>query len=253
MKLARTGLGLALGFLPLVSMAAGNLSYGQPGGETQQLLEFGSDAVRMSQQGQPLWMLYKDKDQTLYIVDDSKKSYQKVTQEAADALGKKVAAMQKQINDQLANLPPQQREMMKGMMPKMPDLMQAHEFRVEKDGAKRKVGEYDCQPYIVYDNDKPSQALCLASIKAVGISADDFALFKKMGQTMSSMASQFGAGSMAAVMDKIDGIPVEHRKPGAQSPQAVLLHAGSKAPDPKRLSVPAGYKERPLMPAGMPQ
>lgn len=253
MNMARVGLGLAVAALPLSVIAAGNLSYGKPGGKTEQLLEFGKDVIRMSQQGQPEWMLYTDKDKTLYVVDDGSKSYQKVTPETAAQLGQKIDAIKKQFEEQLANIPPQQREMMKGMMPKMPSFAQQTEYRVEKSGKARKVGQYDCQPYTVYEDDKPSETLCLASIKDVGVSKADFALFKNMGETMSGLAAQFGAGSMAAVMDKIDGIPVEHREPGAQSPQAVLLHAGDKAPDSERLVVPAGYQEKPLMPTGMPQ
>ena len=62
------------------------------------------------------------------------------------------------------------------------------------------------------------------------------------------MASQFGAGSMAAVLDQMDGVPVEHRAPGAKQAKATLVKVDTAAPDAARLSLPEGYSERPLFP-----
>ncbi|MGJ8668446.1 MAG: hypothetical protein ACSHXK_03060 [Oceanococcus sp.] len=247
MMLARMSVLLVAAVSPLGAWAAGNLSYGQVGGEAQQMMEYGHDAVRMSQRGQAQWMLYKDKEQTLYVIDDSKKSYQKVTKEMAQQLGKQVDAMKSQIEAQMAMLPPEQREMMRGMMPKIPDIAQQHNYRVENDGKAREVASYACQPILVYDNDEPSEALCIASLKDLKVTSQDFALLKRMGETMSSFAAQFGAGSMAAVMDKIDGIPVEHRKAGSETAQSVLLRVGQEEPKPERMSVPKGYAEQSLM------
>ena len=244
---ARIGSMLALLACPLGSWAAGYLAYGPVGGETQQMMEFGHDAVRMSQRGEGQWMLYKDKEKTLYVVDDSRKSYQKVTQQMAEELARKVDAMKRQIEAQMAMLPPEQREMMRSMMPKMPGMTEPHSYRVEIDGKPRQVAAYTCQPYLVYDNEQPSEALCIASLKELGVAAQDFALLKRMGQTMSSFAAQFGAGSMSAVLDKIDGIPVEHRQPGAAQAQSVLLQVGQQEPELQRMSLPEGYTEQSLM------
>ena len=227
--------------------AAGTLSYASPGSEARQLLEIGASAVRMSQKGQDQWMLYHDGDKTLYVVDDRNRSYNRVTKEAANALSQQVAALKKQIEQQLAMLPPEQREMMKGMLPQAPDLS-SHSFRVEKGEGTREVAGYPCQPVTVFDNDKPSEELCLASVKAVGLEDADLALLRRMGEAMSAMAAQFGAGSMAAVLDQMDGVPVEHRDPGAEQAKAVLIEVDHKAPEDQRLSVPQGYTERPLFP-----
>ncbi len=247
MNLSRVWLVPALLGLSGVASAAGTLSYASPGNEGRQLLEIGAQAVRMSQSGQPQWMLYQDADKTLYIVDDTQRSYNRVTEEAAQALAKQVAGLQKQIEQQLAMLPPEQREMMKGMLPQVPD-MSKHNFRVEKGEGMRKVGDYSCRPATVFDNDKPSEELCLATVKEVGLKDADLNLLKRMGAAMSAMASQFGAGSMAAVLDQMDGVPVEHRAPGAKQPKATLVGVNTSAPDAARFKLPEGYSERPLFP-----
>ncbi len=252
MTRARISMGLAWLLLPVMGFADGHLAYGPPGGQPQQMMEFAEGAVRMSQQGEAQWMLYRDEEKTLYIIDDAQRSYHKVTRQMAQDMAERVSAMQAQIEQQMAMLPPQQREMMKSMMPKLPDMAQQHSYRVEKDGAPRQSGAYNCQPFTVYDNDQASELLCLAAVKDVGVAKADFELLKRMGETMSSLAAQFGAGSMAAVLDKIDGLPVEHRKPGDSAPQAVLLSSGNKAPEAARMSLPEGYSEKPLMPGMMP-
>ncbi len=247
MNVIRVIVAPALLALSGAACAAGTLSYASPGSEQRQLLEIGANAVRMSQQGEAQWLLYHDADKTLYVVDDTSRSYNRVTAEAANALSQQVAALQKQIEQQLAMLPPEQREMMKGMLPQAPDLS-SHTFRVEKGEGRREVGGYSCQPVTVFDNDKPSEELCLASVKAVGLKVSDMALLKRMGEAMSAMAAQFGAGSMAAVLDQIDGVPVEHRAPGAERAKAVLKEVDHETPDAQRLSLPQGYTERPLFP-----
>lgn len=247
MNLSRLLLAPALLASSATALAAGTLSYASPENEGHQQLEIGASAVRMSQQGQPQWLLYQDADKTLYIVDDTQRSYNRVTEQAAEALAKQVATLQKQIEQQLAMLPPEQREMMKGMLPQVPD-MSKRNFRVEKSQGTRTVGKYTCQPVTVYDNDKASEELCLADVSAVGLKAADLKLLKRMGETMSAMASQFGAGSMAAVLDQMDGVPVEHRAPGAKQAKATLVKVDTAAPDAARLSLPEGYSERPLFP-----
>lgn len=247
MNFTRVIVAPALLALSGAACAAGTLSYASPGSDGRQLLEIGADAVRMSQQGGGQWLLYHDADKTLYVVDDNSRSYNRVTEDAAKALSQQVEALQKQVEQQLAMLPPEQREMMKGMMPQAPDFS-SHTFRVEKGEGTREVGGYNCQPVTVYDNDKPSEELCLASIKAVGLKTADLALLRRMGEVMSAMAAQFGAGSMAAVLDQIDGVPVEHRAPGAEQAKAVLKEVDNDAPDAQRLSLPQGYTERSLFP-----
>ena len=240
------------------ALAGGTLSYGQPGtaakaeAQPAQVLEIGDTAVRMSQRGQAQWMLYQDGEKTLYIVDDTKRSYSKVTKQMADQLAAQISGMKAQVEAQLANLPPQQREMMKGMMPKLPDFNLDHTYRIEKSGDARKVGVYNCQPITVFDNDKATEELCLAKIKDVGLKQADMDLLKRMGEALSRMAANFGAGSMAAVLDKIDGVPVEHRKAGDKVAQAVLIKADASTPAANRFTLPEGYSEQALFP-GMPQ
>lgn len=241
-----------LALCPALSHGAGNLAYGPLGGKPQQLLEIADNTVRMSSQGQSQWVLYRDQGETLFLVDDAQRSYSQVTRETAAQLNARVAQMQKQVEAQLAMLPPAQREMMRGMMPKLPDFTAQHEFRLEKQDGTRKVGDWDCQPVLVYDNQQPSDQLCLAAVKSVGMAAEDFALIKRMSAVLGQFAAQFGGGSMAAVLEQLDGVPVAYRHLDSEQPESVLLRIGREAPAPERMQIPPDYREQSLMPGMAP-
>lgn len=238
--------------LPGLVLAAGNLSYGPVGGKAQQMMEIGDGVMRMSMQGQSQWMLYRDDQQTVYMVDDAQRSYTKLDKQAAQQLNQQVTQMQKQIEAQLSALPPEQRAMMKSMMPAMPQLMEKHNYSVKKTGEEKQIQSWACQVYTVYDNGEPTDEFCVAPVKKLGVSQSDFELMKRMSTVLGSLAAQFGAGSMAAVIDKLEGMPVAFGSAGKQ-PKSVLLRVGKETPDAARMMLPPDYKEQSLMsPAMMP-
>ena len=248
---ALTAVAMAAGLLLVatVATAAGKLSYGPPGGQAGQFIEIGQSAVRMSHQGRGQWMLYRDGDQALYIVNDRDRSYQRVDAEMLDSLSRQIQAMQAQVEAQLAQLPPEQREMMRGMMPKLPNHSQA-DYSVEFGDEQRKVSGFACRPLVVKNGGEPVEEICLASIDELKLSESDLNLLKRMGDTMGEMAASLGAGSMAAVMEASDGVPVEHRKAGAEQAESVLLKVEREAQPAGRFTVPEGYEEKPLIPGG---
>lgn len=247
----QVGMALVLGLLAGTAAAEGKLTYGTPGGQAGQYMEIGQSAVRMSQGGQAQWMLYREAEKALYIVDDGQKSYQKVDREMIDSLKRQIDAMRAQIDAQMAQLPPAQREMMRGMMPQVPDFSPA-EYTIEMGDGQREVAGFQCRPLIVKENDTPVEEMCLASVEELKLTRGDLKLLQSMGQTMGDLAASFGAGSMAAVMKRNDGVPVEHRKPGEAQPRSVLLKVDRGAQPAERFKLPSGYTAKPLYP-GMPQ
>ena len=234
-----------------VVQADHRLEYSETGGGLN-VLEVGHQAVRMQQQGESQWMLYRHDEKAFYLVDSEQRSYQKMDQSTGQAMNQQLQALQAQMEAQLAGMPPEQREMMKQMMPKMPGLGQPVEYTVKPSGDTRKVAGYSCQPVTVFKEGEPEEELCLGSPKELGIAQNDFALLKGMGELMSEVAASFGAGSMAAVLEEMDGLPVEHRAPGAKEPKATLTASRDAKLDAERFALPAGYSERELIP-GQPQ
>lgn len=244
---SRALLAVGLALLGGAVSADTRLAYGTPGAAPMQFLDAGAGAVRMSQTGESSWMLYRDADKTVYIVNDEQRSYHRIDKDMARQMGEQIAAMQAQVEAQMAMLPPAQREMMRQMMPQMPSMATA-EYTVRVSDKTRKAGLWSCRDVTVLADGQPEEELCLADIKALKVPAGEYALMKRMGQTLGELAATFGAGSMAAVLDKLDGLPVEQRKPGASSPQAVLMEVIDKAHPAGHFKLPDGYSEAPLIP-----
>lgn len=242
---------LLLGVCASAAGAQGRLNYGPPGGSTEQVLEIGVDAVRMTQSAATTWLLYRDDEAALYIVDDGQRAYQKVDQAMAEALMEQIRTMQAAVEAQLAMLPPEQREMMRSMMPPVPDYSAAS-YRVELLQGRHKAAGYACRALRVLKDDKPLEQMCLVSVEALKLKPADLALLKRMSATMSQVAADFGANAMAAVLEEVDGIPVEHRDPGADRAKLVLLGIERGMPPAGRFKVPAGYRQQAMFP-GAPQ
>lgn len=137
--------------------------------------------------------------------------------------------------------------MMQGMMPKMPDFEQGN-YSVRLGKENRQAAGYSCRPLVVLQDDQPIEEMCLAAISDLKLSKADLKLLERMGKTMGELAASFGAGSMAAVMEASEGIPVEHREPGAAQPRSVLLKVEPGTQPVERFALPAGYKPQPLFP-----
>lgn len=234
---------MALSIACMPALADGRLAYGAPGAPPSQLLEFTASAVRMSQLGSAQWLLYRDQDQVIYLIDDAQRSYQRIDEDLADNLQQQLAKVRAQLEAQLAQLPPEQRAMMKQMMPALPQLAQA-KYSVQERNVQRTVNGFACREVVVMKDGEVAEEICLAALKTLDISKRDFALLKRMGKTMGAVATGFGAGSMAAVLEQIEGVPVEHRRPGAAKAEAQLLELNHERQPKQRFELPQAYSER---------
>lgn len=238
------GLMLLGGSIPIAG-AEGMLSYGPPGGPESQRLEIGAAAVRMSRADSASWLLYRDDEQAIYIVDDAQRSYQRVDRSAAESIMAQIKRLQAEVERQLAALPPDQREMMRSMMPKVPEFTPGS-YRLDVQENEGKAAGYACKNVIVYRDESAVEEMCLSRVKALGLVDQDMQMLKRMGGILSQVAANFGADAMATVLEKVEGIPVEHRDPGARQAKLQLLKVQSGTQPERRFSVPQGYQQQSL-------
>ncbi len=169
------------------------------------------------------------------------------------------AAMQ-QMQQQMANMPPQQRammdKMMKGKMPGMPS-QALPTLRVES-GGRGKWGSYSCKKYTIFLGAEKKQELCAASIhdvegakEAVQALRNLQGFYQKIRKSLQKMP---GFGSMnqnaVEVMGKIDGFPVFRREfsNGVVEREVYLSSAKSKGLSNNIFLPPKGFKEGEFMP-----
>lgn len=207
-------------------------------------------------------------DQELLILNDAERSFYRITPETIEELGTmlgqvsaQVSAAMEQMQAQLANLPPQQREMMERMMrdrmPNMAAMTQAAAptMRIEQ-GAGQQIGAYACTEYSIYADDALVQELCAADYSSVP-GADDIAsvfanvqgFFEGLRNAMPPALAGM-RNNPFDTMSQVEGFPVRTRTyvNGNLQQELVLSSAETRDIESSRFELPAGYTEQSLMP-----
>lgn len=193
-------------------------------------------------------------DRFVYV-DHDDKSYVVMDEAMLNEVSAKISEAMKEMEAQLANMPPEQRamveQMMKGKMDgMMPQADTASKPRVESMG-KKEWQSYTCRQYAVYEADKKTQQICAAKLDDVA-GADEVveafigmaAYIKKMTESMPMMANQgFNPGELMA---EIEGFPVhtvDYRN-GQVMSEMSLDSVDERKLDPALFSAPDGYRQQ---------
>lgn len=201
----------------------------------------------------------------MLILNDAERTYYRITHETLEELGamlgqanEQLSAAMEQMQAQLENLPPEQREMMERMMrDRMPNLaamtQAAPTMRIEQ-GAADTVGGYACTQYAVYADETLTQELCAADYGSVPGAADIAAAVENMQGFFERLRSALPPAlanlqnNPFDTMGQIDGFPVRSRiyVNGSLQQDVVLSSAETRDIGEDRFEVPPGYAEQRL-------
>ena len=193
-------------------------------GTQDALIEVRGHMVKMSQPGQPEYMLYDTRRNIGIHVSTADKEYMEIDQATIAGFADSVNAMKAQfapqiqvMREQLKNLPPEQRAMLEKSMGGMVNLGAMESQPVEnvttvKRGSD-KISGFTCDRYDVMSDKERVADMCLATEAGAGMSKDDFATLRKMMKFMREMASSAqklssDLGGPQIVMGDADGVPV---------------------------------------------
>jgi hypothetical protein len=168
------------------------------------------------------------RDDTLWLIDHQEKRAHRVDKEGMEKVSAQISAAMKQMEVQMAQLPPEQQEMMKKMMrERMPAMAgalegEAPERRVEK-GAAEKIGGYACTAYTMFSGERKVWEVCAASESELGSDAHEVIVAVR---GMSNFAEQLREAVRQTpfaeivdtpfqAMDEIEGFPIRVRGFGA--------------------------------------
>jgi hypothetical protein len=138
--------------------------------------------------------------QTLYIIDDTKKTYSEITKDDLDRMAAQLAQVQQQMQGAMANMSPEQRAQIEAVMrgrsgrgmPGMPT--PAAKPTYKKTGTD-KVGKWTCDKYEGYQGDRKTSEVCTVAPTALGLSDSDFAVTKEF--------AKFFSGVMPNMSDRV--------------------------------------------------
>ncbi len=156
-------------------------------------------------------------DSFMYV-DHRDKSYIVLDEATLDEVSSKIDAAMKEMEAQLASMPPEQRAMveqmmkgqMQGMMPQQADETPAP--KVEAIGSGKWQAR-DCRKYAVYENGEKTQQICAAQLDDVDGADEVIEAFRNMAAYVSKMTESLPMQTArqpnpGELMDQIDGFPI---------------------------------------------
>ncbi|MDH3416829.1 MAG: DUF4412 domain-containing protein [Gammaproteobacteria bacterium] len=191
----------------------------------------------------------------LYI-DQREKSYVVMDEAMLDEVSAKMNEVMKEMQAQLANMPPEQRAMMEQMMKGQMQGMSAQQApsssapRVEAMGG----GEwksYKCRQYAVFEGAEKVQDICAAELDEVDGADEVIETFRNMAAYITKMTESMPMRSddrinPGELMDEIDGFPVHtiDYKNGVVARETSLDSVTEKDLDEGMFAVPEGYRRQ---------
>ena len=178
-----------------------------------------SEKIRMEQGGNgdtEATMIFLG-DRFLYI-DHRDKSYIVMDDAMLDQVSAKMSEAMREMEAQLAGMPPEQRamveQMMKGQMQGMmgPQIDETPPLRVEATGSG-KWKSHACREYAVFEGDAKTQEVCAADLDDVEGSGEFIAAFRNMAAYITKMTESLPMMALdrsdpGELMERIDGFPV---------------------------------------------
>lgn len=235
---------LLLNLTAPAALADASLLYG---GESPMRIDVSDGRVRMSQgpgKGDEA-VIYDTNNGVLLQLDPSSKSYLKMDEATMNKMGAQVndqmSQMRKQMEEQLANLPKDQRD---ALMASLPGFDPAERKRNPpiKPRLSGESGSYagvKCKVATAEISGK-TESMCLADAKGLGIPEADFKTILKMFGALQRMAAQFSSEDPGPDLASVGAIPIYSSGDDSSTLEKVL----TDDLDPGLFSAPAGYEPR---------
>jgi len=235
------------------SMAASIATYEvKAGGQAPQTMKVYLDkgfAMVKNAGGRNTDMLFRSADETMFIIDHSRKSYIEMNPKIMQKTMKKVSGMMAMLQAQLKNLPAAQRQKMQQMLGGAgagAGTAKKASVKLQKTGKTGRFAGIDCQQYFITSEDGKAQA-CFGSERAVGLSGAEVSTLHALyqfGEKMAKSASSFlGNNNPAAFMPSggLPGVLMYSKEMQGRSSEAKMLKIEHKTVAAGFYRTPAGY------------
>jgi hypothetical protein len=133
-------------------------------------------------------IIFREDKNLFWMVDMSKKEYREMTKDDVKQMKAKIDEGMKQIEEQMKNMPPEQRKMMEKMMPAHMNIKKIERPIFTKKETGVMVKKWSCAHYVGEVNGQKKQEVWTTDWNQLGISSDELMVFRDMGQFFSSLA-----------------------------------------------------------------
>ena len=158
-----------------------------------------------------------DKD-LFWAIDHQKKEYTEITKEMMEQMGQSMGAAFKQMEEQMANMPPEQRAMMEQMMKGQMQMMSqtaSEPATLKKTGEKKKVSGYSCTKYEQYRGKEKVREMWMTDWKNIKNGKEALEAFEAMNKFFKGLIEAYKDSPFAQMLDnpyslanELNGFPV---------------------------------------------
>jgi len=190
----------------------------------------------------------KDKD-AVYMVDVSAKSYTEMTRADVKKAGDRMQEAREKMQEAMKNMPPEQRAMMEKMMggivPSAPPVASKMEYK--KTGSS-KSGNWKTDEYDGFRDGSKSSHLWIVDYGKLGVSREDFAVLKELGDFFSSLKISSPMDFMKET-ETLPGFPVRSQTFGENGKESVTMEVTEFKKEeipPSHFDIPDQYTRKKL-------
>ncbi len=205
---------MSLGFVAVkadvaIQTSQESLAGSEPTQSTEILLA--KDKLRLDAHGaEDMTMIYRQDKKVFWMIQPKSMTYTEMTLQDLEKMAKALEAARAKMQEQMKNMPEEQRQMMEKMMGKMMAPPAPPKVTFKKGEGSGKVGTWSCRNWESYFDGVKSAEHCVADFKTTHLKQEDFAVFKDMAQFIGRVAPNYkGLMDQGIDLEKMGGIPVQ--------------------------------------------
>lgn len=209
-------------------------------------------AMNSSVDGKQMGFVYLADGNMMKMIDHSNKTVREMSGEDLEKMMTQVNEAMAKMQEQMKNMPPQQRAMMEKMMGgRMKEMMGAATVKpvYKRADGSAEIAGHSCDWYDGFREEKLFSTLCAADWSSFDLQASDFAVLQKMASFMAKLVPSFAGQAVIGSEDweqeqTFPGVPVEQTiyMGGKPHTRTTLESVERAAIDASVFESPAGYK-----------
>jgi hypothetical protein len=176
-------------------------SYGSSEGAYTSTAFISNTSMRMetNMNDQNQIVIYRNDRKVFWIINPEEKSYTELTKKDIRAIKGRMDQAMMQLQEQMKNMPPEQRAMMEQMMKGRAAPMKPKKTVYRKTGTGVKVNKWKCDTYEGFREGSRTNEVCTTGWRRLGLEQEQYDVIKGMGDFTSEftkgVSSFFRAGS----------------------------------------------------------
>jgi hypothetical protein len=190
--------------------------------------------------------------QTARMINLTQKSYMEVGKAEID----QISSMMAQVQEQLKNMPPDQRALVEQMMQGrgMPGLPAAQPKVNYRQAGSDKVGQWTCTKYEGFASEQKTSEVCTVDPKEFGLAASDFEAARQLAEMLKTFVPDLASAAFVNGTPNdqgYSGVPVRRTtfRNGAVDTVSEITEIRRGAIPASAFEVPAGFRKE-TMPGG---